>query len=215
MEADPDNVVNLAAKPEHKARLDTMRKALREWQLSVHDAGLVPEYDWPARVKAGGKTIAELVRSPDYPLVSYLDAADHAVSGDAAAILTHLKSSDPVRAYWGVVGVLCSPRVPEADQELVKLMKHESGEVRAMAAWAYSRLGDAQRGRAEAVLNAMLKDHSPAAVTALNVIDWARLDPAKFRDGLAAAATSKGPTAEYESRMVEYRAKMRAKVMPK
>lgn len=204
-QADPDNVVNLAARPEHKTRLEAMRKALRQWQLQVRDAGLVPEFEWAARTKVSGKTIAELVRSPGYKLEAYLDAADAAASGDPAKILFELQSADPVRAYWGAVGVLATPQeFYGAKAALAPLLKAESGEVRAVAAWAYSRLGDADRAEAEAVLSAMLVGQSPAALTALNVIDWGHFDATKFRDGLDVMAKSKGPMAEYEKRMVEY-----------
>ena len=204
-QADPDNVINLVDQPEHKVRLSAMRSALRKWQLTISDAGMVPEFDWPARTQASGKTIAELVRAPDFTLELHLDAADHAVSGDASLISADLQSSDPVRSYWGMVGVLCSPNiVPEAKSKLLPGLTHQSGEVRALAAWAYSRLGKAERVEAETTLNAMLLEHSPAALTALNVIDWAGLDVAKFRDGLEAVSRARGPTAGYEKRMVEH-----------
>lgn len=42
-EADPNEVVNLADRPEHAATLKRMRAALERWQEEVGDSGLIPE----------------------------------------------------------------------------------------------------------------------------------------------------------------------------
>ena len=77
MQADPDNVVNLAEKPEHKQTLEKMRAALREWQLTIHDTGLLPEAERERRATENKTTIYQMVRDPKlYDLPAYLDAAD-------------------------------------------------------------------------------------------------------------------------------------------
>ena len=43
LEADPDEVKNLAGLPEHQERLAHMRAALDQWQKDTHDQGLKPE----------------------------------------------------------------------------------------------------------------------------------------------------------------------------
>jgi N-sulfoglucosamine sulfohydrolase len=43
LEADPDEVKNLAASPEHQERLGRMRAALDQWQKETDDLGLKPE----------------------------------------------------------------------------------------------------------------------------------------------------------------------------
>lgn len=54
-EADPHEVHNLAAAPEHKATLERLRAAHEAWRLETADLGLVPEAELNERVRPGGK----------------------------------------------------------------------------------------------------------------------------------------------------------------
>lgn len=54
-EADPYEVHNLAAAPEHKATLERLRAAHEAWRLDTADLGLVPEAELNERVRPGGK----------------------------------------------------------------------------------------------------------------------------------------------------------------
>lgn len=211
--ADPDNVVNLAGRPEHAKTLQSLRAALRTWQLEIRDAGLLPEAECAARAAAHGVTIYELARDPKrYDLPAYLDAADRSAAGDAAACAALLRSPDAGLRYWGAVGLANAGRCDAAARAALEArLGDPSGDVAAMAAWALARAGE--REPAAAALDRLLVARSPAALTALNVVDWAGLDPAAFAAGFDAVSRGAGPAAEYEQRMVEYlRSKRGAKV---
>ncbi len=56
LEKDPDEIHNLAAFPEYREQLLKMRKQLADWQLNVHDKGLIDEYNlvqlfWPGLIQ--------------------------------------------------------------------------------------------------------------------------------------------------------------------
>lgn len=56
LQKDPDEVNNLAGDPAYKSKLVKMRKQLAEWQLKVHDKGLIDEYNlvqlfWPGLIQ--------------------------------------------------------------------------------------------------------------------------------------------------------------------
>ena len=110
MDADPDNVVNLAGKPEFRQKLETMRGKLREWQLNVHDSGLLPEAERERRAAEHHQTIYDMVRDPKhYNLPAYLDAADLALAADPAnrpKLIRFLHDNDSAIRYWGTVGML-------------------------------------------------------------------------------------------------------------
>jgi len=56
LEKDPDEIHNLAGRPEYSEQLAKMRKQLAAWQLKVHDKGLIDEYNlvqmfWPGLIQ--------------------------------------------------------------------------------------------------------------------------------------------------------------------
>ena len=206
-DADPDNVVNLAARPEHRGTLQAMRSRLREWQLAVRDTGLLPEFERDRRARENKTTIYEMAREPRlYDLPGYLDAADLALAGDPANPPRHvaaLESDDSAIRYWGVVGLLIlGDPTEEARKALGARLDDPCGEVRAFAAWALLRTGDADRGRQ--ALAAMIRDHAPATLMALNVLDWSRADLTPFVAPMDALPTSGDAMVGYEQRMVEH-----------
>ena len=56
LEKDPDEIHNLAGRPEYRDQLAKMRNQLAAWQLKVHDKGLIDEYNlvqmfWPGLIQ--------------------------------------------------------------------------------------------------------------------------------------------------------------------
>lgn len=56
LEKDPDEINNLAEVPEYRDQLLKMRKQLADWQLKIHDKGLIDEYNlvqlfWPGLIQ--------------------------------------------------------------------------------------------------------------------------------------------------------------------
>jgi len=204
---DPDNVVNLAGKPEHRATLQTMRARLREAQLSVRDSGLLPEFERVRRATGLGKTIYEMVRDPKgYDLPAYLDARDLALAGDpanASKLVELLGRDDSAFRYWGVVGLMRIGK-PDASTRarLESLLDDPCDEVRAFSAWALIRSGTPDRARQALV--GLIRDHSPSTLLALNVIDWSGDDIAPYVPAINALPAKGGPMVAYEQRMIEY-----------
>ena len=207
MQADPDNVVNLAGKPEHKQTLEKMRAALREWQLSIHDTGLLPEAERERRATTNNTTIYQMVRDPKlYDLPAYLDAADLALAKDAAnapRLIEFLASKDSGIRFWGTVGLhMLGKADAKTKTALEGVLQDECGEVSAMAAWTLIQSGNP--AKAQPALAAVIEKHAGATLLALNVLDWARVEIAPYLAAIDALRSGKVKTTDYENRMSEY-----------
>jgi N-sulfoglucosamine sulfohydrolase len=212
MNADPDNVVNLADKPEYRQTLETMRGKLREWQLSIHDSALLPEAERERRATENKKTIYEMVRDPKlYDLPAYLDAADLALAANPAnrpRLLPYLRSADSGLRYWGTVGFLLLGKADnETQMALEGVLNDPSGEVSAMAAWVLIQSGHPDK--AQKALADLIQKRTPATLMALNILDWSHTDLTPYIaaiDSLNPNGTAIGTDAlgGYEQRMVEF-----------
>lgn len=207
MELDPDNVVNLAGMPEHKKMLETMRAALRSWQLEIHDTGLLPESERERRAAALKTTVYEMVRDPkQYDLAAYLEAADVALAGQPAKkdrLLGLVKSPDSGLRYWGTVGLCLLGKLDATSLDLMEGSLHdECSEVRVMAAWTLAKAGRAVK--AQEMLLSVLDKHLPATLLALNVLDWAQLELTPYQGTLDALSKKTQMPDPYEQRMLEY-----------
>ena len=213
MDADPDNVVNLAGKPEHQQTLERMRATLREWQLHVHDSGLLPEAERVRRATDNSVTVYEMVHDPKlYDLPAYLDAADLALAKNPAnqpRLIEFLRSNDSGIRYWGACGLFMLGKADaKAQTALEPLLDDPSGEVAAMSAWVLIQSGNA--AKAQKALVERLQKHSPASLMILNVLDWSHVDLTPYIAGLDSLPTGEG----YEQRMVEYLRQSRGLPVP-
>ncbi|HZK82984.1 MAG TPA: sulfatase-like hydrolase/transferase, partial [Humisphaera sp.] len=207
MEADPDNVVNLAARPEYQSTLQTMRAKLREWQLSVHDSGLLPENERQRRAAENKTTVYEMALNPKlYDLPAYLDASDIALAAkpsDTAKLIEFLKSKDSAIRYWGAVGLLMAGKAnASAQSALESVLDDPCGEVRAMAAWVLIESGNPEKARQ--ALAGILRNHEPTTLMALNVLDWMHTDITPFIPAMNSLDPKAGEMAGNEQLMVEY-----------
>ncbi|MGB2824862.1 MAG: sulfatase, partial [Phycisphaerae bacterium] len=103
---DPHQVRNLAREPEHRPRLERMRKALRRWLIETRDLGFLSEADMAERSR--GLTPYEVARKGGtYPMERILDAAELVGAGPEAmpAQVKLLKDNDPAVRYWAAVGL--------------------------------------------------------------------------------------------------------------
>ena len=207
MQADPDNVTNLAEKPEHKQTLEKMRAALREWQLAIHDTGLLPEAERERRSKENNTTIYQMVRDPKlHDLPAYLDAADLALAknpANKARFVEMLASKDSGTRYWGTIGLLMLGKADATTQaSLEGVLRDDCGEVRAIASWVLIQSGNPAKARQ--TLAGLVQARVPATLIALNAIDWSRDEIAPYVDAIDALANGSQKLTEYELRMVEF-----------
>ena len=167
---DPDNVHNLIEVEKYQGQIQDMRKALRKWQLEIHDTGMLPESEMLKRAADHNTTIFEMVRTPEYyNLPALLDAADLALASNrenAPELQKLLKSKDSGLRYWGMVGCFMINDVKTAETHL----NDENDEVQAMAAWTLIRNGKKKAGMK--CLQTLLSENSYATLTVLNMIDW-------------------------------------------
>jgi hypothetical protein len=207
MEADPDNVVNLADKPEYQSTLVTMRAKLREWQLSVHDTGLLPEFERQRRAIENNTTIYQMAQNPKlYNLPAYLDGSDLALTAkpsDIPRLVEFLKSDDSAIRYWGTVGLLMLGKADLPTQgALESVLNDPCAEVRATAAWTLIQSGNP--GKAQQAMAAILQKHEPATLFALNVLDWMHTDIAPYLIAMDSLDPKSGDMAGNEQLMVKY-----------
>lgn len=167
MEADPDNIVNLAGVSAHQATLERMRSALRAHSLDIVDNGFVPEgsplegYD---AARAPGALPLERV-------VALADLASMRMVENLSTFITSLDDSNEAIRWWAAQGcsMLKEKAAPAADA-LLHHLADPSGAVRVAAAEAVARLGKADK--ALPILEAALTDPSNLwfALQAANVI---------------------------------------------
>jgi len=190
--ADPQQLHNLAAAPEHRAVLETMRAELHRWQLETRDAGFLTEPQMWALVKDAGTPWSIAHDDTRYPLARLLEAADAVGRNGAVPRQSEwLRAANDGLRYWSAVGFNARQTLTTADREVLRtVLRDESPVVRIEAATALARHGDA--APALSVLTEALRDpardialHAARALEALGSI--ARLAQPEMRIALAAS----------------------------
>jgi uncharacterized sulfatase len=179
LQADPDEVRNLAGSAEHQAILDELRQAHREHVLAVRDAGFLSEAEMHRR--AGNTSIYELGQDRQrYGLERILDMAQRATlrtPDSLDELRAGLKDADSGVRYWAVQGLLIrGPTAAAAAREdLRAALQDESPTVRILAARTLGEYGSAEDlTLALATLSetaAPDKNGAYASILTLNAID--------------------------------------------
>lgn len=179
LQNDRDEVRNLATAPQHRAVLEKMRKAQREYAMRVRDICFLPEGEIHARSQ--GSTPFDLARDDaKYPFKRIFEAAELASNLDAAAVprlTTLLSDGDSAIRYWAALGFLMRGKgvVMTGSALLRNALNDPSPYVRIVAAQALAQYGN------EAMLApslAVLRELAPVekngvfvSMAALNVIE--------------------------------------------
>jgi len=196
---DWDNINNLVDDPQYAEKIEGMRKALRSWQLDIHDSGLLPESEMVKRAADNDLTIFEMVRDPElYNLPELLDAADLAMEQDASnldRLRMLLEDEDSGIRYWAMTGCF----LLNDEWAARKAAADASHEVRAMAAWTLIRTGNRDQGMD--IMKDLLSQGSYASLKVLNIIDWMGEDGRAFKEFLTNLELSEEQ--RYEKRMME------------
>ena len=174
MKNDPDCIHNLIGNTEYKEISHELRLALREWQLDIHDTGLLLESEMNKRAKQNNLTVMEMAQDRNlYPLNKLINAADLALSGlphnkkDLHHLIMH---SDPGLRYWGAIGLFRIGDYSSAES----LSNDVSDEVKAIGAWML--ICDERYEDGLNILFSMLENNSDASLFILNVLDWTGQD---------------------------------------
>ncbi|MFQ5734500.1 MAG: sulfatase [Planctomycetaceae bacterium] len=178
LQADPDEVNNLAGDPNHRKTLERFRKELRRHTLEIRDVVFLPE----ALLETVGWKEPPYTFAHDdkrYPLRRILDVADMATHNDAAStpkLVKLLASNNPTITYWAATGLLVRGKsAVETHRKALRAQLTASGPTAVVAAEALARYTTgADRAAAVKALArlANLKNGSYfTAVAALNAID--------------------------------------------
>jgi arylsulfatase A-like enzyme len=138
LQADPDNVVNLAGRPGQAERLARLRNALRDHMTETRDNGLLPE----GCDEEGYETSRRPGAWPvERTLATALLASDQSPANLPALVKAAGDEAMPVR-WWAAIGLaILGPRAAEAAPALERLARDPSGFVRVAAADALARQG--------------------------------------------------------------------------
>jgi N-sulfoglucosamine sulfohydrolase len=162
--ADPWEVNNLADDPAYADVLEELRGATLDWQLSIRDAGFIPE-GMLKKINAGGK-IYDFTRTDAYPLEKIMETATLAGAGDPEnipEIISRLRDSNPIVRYWAATaGIILGNKGSGLIPELEKVLQDELPEVRIAAAEALFGLD--KKDTALEVFRATLFNETPETV---------------------------------------------------
>lgn len=142
--ADPHQIRNLAAAPEHRETLERMRTLHRHWILETRDLGFLPEAEvWQ---RCAGRTPWELARDQErYPLERLHAAADLVGRGGPAVprLMELLDDQDAGVRYWAAVGLHAAGGAAVSVRDaLRRALADRSPSVRVAAAVALAASGD-------------------------------------------------------------------------
>ena len=139
LQADPDEVTNLASSVDHRPVLERMRAALRKHLLETRDNGFIPE----------GSALAGYESTRDaqaYPLEQIMEVADAATKRDAGnldKLVGAMGDENECVRHWGALGCLMFKEKSAAAKEtLIKAAAQDvSPQVRVAANEALCHIG--------------------------------------------------------------------------
>ena len=145
LQADPDEVNNLADSKSHQKILAQLRGALAQWCMEIRDVGFLPEGEIHSRSQ--GMSPYEMGHDNKlYPFQRIFDAANKATFHDMESLdlmVKYLDDEDSAVRYWGAVGLLnrgSSACKAKADV-LHRSLKDDSPYVQIAAAYALAKYG--------------------------------------------------------------------------
>jgi len=179
LQADPDEVNNLAADPAHKQRLLKMREAVYEWQAEIRDIGFLPEGE--IHRLAEGSTPYEVGHNPSkYPyeeVSAMAQTASMQNPENLPELQQGLKSDEIGVRYWAAMGMvmLGEDAVNPSRKQLRSALKDPSNSVRCIAAEALGRYGNKEDlALSLAALDQLVRHEKVGlydAMLALNVVE--------------------------------------------
>ncbi|MGQ9820336.1 MAG: sulfatase-like hydrolase/transferase [Thermogutta sp.] len=178
LQNDPDEVNNLAGRPECRDVQTRLEKALRDHILATRDLGFLPEPEIHSR--AGDRTPYDYGHSQDYRLPRILQAAEMASSlnpQNIPGLIGLLGDEDSAVRFWAALGLLMhgAEAVDSAQGKLTEMLNDQAPAARIAAAWALGRSGnDSQREQALKTLVPLIpyENNGPyVAMMALTVVD--------------------------------------------
>jgi arylsulfatase A-like enzyme len=198
LQADPDEVKNLAGSSSHQAVLNELRNALHEQLLSIRDFGFLTEAEQHSR--SAGSTMYEVGHDASkYPLSDILSTAELASMRQPSAqpqLQAALKHANSAVRYWAAMGLLMrgTNAVEAARAELRQALSDSSPSVRIAAATALGKYGnEADQQLVLPVLKTLAppdKNGAYVSILDLNAIDFLGPKAAPLLDALKTMPTT-------------------------
>jgi len=107
IEADPDELNNLAGRPEYRSIVNEMRGNLYDWMISTRDLGLIDELEMLIQSENEGNVMYRIgQKCGNFERI--LETADLCRQGgkNIPELHNRLRDKDPAVRYWAVVGLL-------------------------------------------------------------------------------------------------------------
>ncbi|MEL7585324.1 MAG: sulfatase-like hydrolase/transferase [Prolixibacteraceae bacterium] len=171
--ADPDNVNNLAGNPEYRKVLERMREENRDWIIKSRDLGFIPEaiiFD----LLQNNIAPYDYSRNSGHDINKILRMAETVGSGlakDKRMIIKGLTSSDPVIRYWAAMGCTAQPGLVEDKNMLLPLLNDPEPAVRIMAAEALYTVYGEKEQVIEVLRQFIFSENQAEAMQSLSVVD--------------------------------------------
>jgi arylsulfatase A-like enzyme len=146
LQSDPDEVHNLADKPEHEQTLAKLRAAQEGLAVRIRDVGLLPEGEM--HLRSEGTTPYDMAHDDAlYPMRRVLKVAGVASSMKPEAtdeLRAAMADKDNAIRYWGVMGVLMRGKegLAKLHEEVLTASRDSSAYVQTAAHWTLARHGD-------------------------------------------------------------------------
>ena len=187
VDADPDNIHNLATDPRFAKELVRLRKANDQWLRKSNDVGFIPEAIL-SKI-ASQEPVYDYAHQGEYNTNRIIETATLASSrnlSDASELIKRLADADPVVRYWAATG--CTILKPiAAKASLQKLLQDPEATVQVAAAEAFYQLGEKEESIAAlkkaltdssrlvrlqvlSVLQSMGKDASPVLAQVKEIV---------------------------------------------
>jgi N-sulfoglucosamine sulfohydrolase len=170
-EADPDEIHDLAAAPEHQERLARMRQTLFEWMIATRDLGMIPEAEMH-RQRAERPEMAWGQDLAEHRYHAVVDTADLPRQGAQALprLQQRLDHDDLMVRFWAVTGLIALDAADSASRDaLARARRDEAPNVALAAAHALCRLCAAEDAAADLVAG-VTHDAPWVRVYALNML---------------------------------------------
>lgn len=148
LQTDPDEVHNLADKPEYQDKLKELRQANHEHLLKVRDVSFLPEGE--IHLRSEGSSPYDMGHDPSkFPFEKILYAAETASDmgvDKVTELLKFLDDDDNAVRYWGILGFLTRGEkvFPDGAKKLRSCLSDESPYVRIAAAQCIGLYGEGE-----------------------------------------------------------------------
>ncbi|KAA9341065.1 sulfatase-like hydrolase/transferase [Larkinella humicola] len=169
VDADPNNVHNLATDPRYAKELIRLRKANEQWLQQSRDVGFIPE---ALLARIAEKTpLYDYARKSNYPLNRVIETATLASSrnpADGQELIQRLTDPDPTVRYWAATGGTVL-KLASAKPALQKLLQDSEETVQVAAAEALYQLGETNEA-VTALKKSLASPSRPVRLQALNAL---------------------------------------------